>query len=138
MAIYLLYGVLGPAVFVGLLVMLSLIPANAWVANKMKDNQQEQMDRKDARTKLMDEILNGIKVIKLYAWENSFIQKVSEVRNAELAALKKIAKGGAFQVFSWSCAPFLVSVTSFAFYIISKTSLSIKKRRTNKHDTITS
>ena len=30
-----------------------------------------QMKDKDKRVKLMDEILNGIKVLKLYAWEPS-------------------------------------------------------------------
>lgn len=119
-ALLLLYQVLGPAVFTGLAVMLSLIPANAWVANIMKNSQQTQMKAKDKRTKLMDEILNGIKVIKLYAWENSFLQKVRGVRHEELSALKNIAWGGAFQNFSWSCAPFVVSVTSFIFYIVSK------------------
>ncbi len=29
----------------------------------------------DRRTKLMDEILNGIKILKLYAWESSFEKK---------------------------------------------------------------
>ena len=34
------------------------------------------MRDKDRRCKLMDEILNGIKVLKLYAWEQSFQSKV--------------------------------------------------------------
>lgn len=31
------------------------------------------MKFKDSRLKLMNEILNGIKVLKLYAWESSFV-----------------------------------------------------------------
>ena len=35
-----------------------------------------QMKNKDMRTKTMDEILNGMKILKLYAWEMSFQDKV--------------------------------------------------------------
>ena len=50
-------------------------PLNATVAKSMKKLQIEQMKNKDSRTKMMDEILNGMKIIKLYAWESSFRQK---------------------------------------------------------------
>ncbi|RWS23642.1 multidrug resistance-associated protein 4-like protein, partial [Leptotrombidium deliense] len=34
----------------------------------------------DSRVKLMSEILNAMKVIKMYAWENSFAEKISKIR----------------------------------------------------------
>ena len=52
--------------------MILMIPLNGVVATKMKKYQITQMKDKDRRVKLMDEILNGIKVLKLYAWERSF------------------------------------------------------------------
>ena len=52
--------------------MILMIPLNGVVATKMKKYQISQMKDKDKRCKLMDEILNGIKVLKLYAWERSF------------------------------------------------------------------
>ncbi len=45
----------------------------------------------DARVKLMNEILSGIRVIKFYAWENAFMEKVLTVRQNELIKLKQIA-----------------------------------------------
>ena len=38
----------------------------------------------DARVKLMNEILTGIRVIKYYCWEKPFKGKIDEIRNAEL------------------------------------------------------
>lgn len=38
--------------------------------------QVEQMKHKDERLKLMSEILNGIKVLKFYAWEKSMQKMV--------------------------------------------------------------
>ena len=73
----------------GLAVMVLMIPLNGVVAAKMKKFQISQMLDKDRRCKLMDEILNGIKVLKLYAWERSFEGKVNEIRKTEAGALIK-------------------------------------------------
>lgn len=67
------------------------------------------MKTKDGRIKLMNEVLNGIKVLKLYAWELSFKEKVNLIRENELQLLKKGAYLGAVGGFTWTCAPFLVS-----------------------------
>ena len=49
----------------------------------------------------MDEILNGMKIIKLYAWEDSFKEKVNAIRQTEIGALKKIAYLNAAMTFLW-------------------------------------
>lgn len=66
------------------------------------------MQYKDQRIKLMNEILNGIKVLKLYAWENSFKEKVLAIRQNELNVLRKTAYLGALSTMAWTSAPFLV------------------------------
>lgn len=70
------------------------------------------MQYKDARIKLMNEILNGIKVLKLYAWESSFKDKVLEIRQKELNVLRKTAYLGALSTMAWTSAPFLVHTAS--------------------------
>jgi ATP-binding cassette subfamily C (CFTR/MRP) protein 1 len=55
-------------------------------------------------------VLNGIKVLKLYAWEPSFEQQILKIRNKEIVVLKQSAYLNASTAFLWSCAPFLVSV----------------------------
>ena len=47
--------------------------------------QANQLTEKDARMKVMNEILSGIKILKLYAWEESFEEKVQIVRNREVS-----------------------------------------------------
>ena len=68
--------------------------------------------------KLMDEILNGIKVLKLYAWERSFEAKVNEIRRHEEGALIKAAYLNAITSFLWTSAPFLVALASFATFVL--------------------
>ncbi|XP_030063833.1 ATP-binding cassette sub-family C member 3 isoform X2 [Microcaecilia unicolor] len=117
LALYFLWQALGPSVLAGVAVMILLIPFNAAIAMKTRAFQVEQMQYKDSRIKMMNEILNGIKVLKLYAWETSFQEKVLEIRQNELRILKKSAYLRALSIFVWTSAPFLVAVTTFAVYV---------------------
>uniref|UniRef100_A0A803Y4N4 Multidrug resistance-associated protein 1 n=1 Tax=Meleagris gallopavo TaxID=9103 RepID=A0A803Y4N4_MELGA len=117
LALYLLWQNLGPSVLAGVAVMILLVPVNAVMAMKTKTYQVAQMKSKDNRIKLMNEILNGIKVLKLYAWELAFREKVLEIRQKELKVLKKSAYLAAVGTFTWVCAPFLVALSTFAVYV---------------------
>uniref|UniRef100_A0A665WLW5 Multidrug resistance-associated protein 1 n=1 Tax=Echeneis naucrates TaxID=173247 RepID=A0A665WLW5_ECHNA len=118
LALYFLWQNLGPSVLAGVAVMVLMVPVNAVIAMKTKTYQVAQMKSKDTRIKLMNEMLNGIKVLKLYAWELAFKDKVSEIRESELRVLKKAAYLGAVSTFTWVCAPFLVALSTFTVYIL--------------------
>ncbi|NXJ08863.1 MRP3 protein, partial [Odontophorus gujanensis] len=118
LALYFLWQALGPSVLAGVAVMVLLIPFNSAVAIKTRAFQVEQMRYKDSRIKLMNEILGGIKVLKLYAWEPSFSEKVLEIRKNELRVLKKSAYLNSLSNFAWISSPFLVALTTFAVYVL--------------------
>ncbi|KAM9784084.1 multidrug resistance-associated protein 1 [Syngnathus typhle] len=118
LALYFLWQNLGPSVLAGVAVMVLMVPINAFIAMKTKTYQVAQMKSKDSRIKLMNEMLNGIKVLKLYAWELAFKGKVSDIRESELRVLKKAAYLGAVSTFTWVCAPFLVALSTFAVYVL--------------------
>ncbi|XP_047290104.1 multidrug resistance-associated protein 1 isoform X18 [Homo sapiens] len=111
LALYLLWLNLGPSVLAGVAVMVLMVPVNAVMAMKTKTYQVAHMKSKDNRIKLMNEILNGIKVLKLYAWELAFKDKVLAIRQEELKVLKKSAYLSAVGTFTWVCTPFLASVS---------------------------
>ncbi|XP_059804131.1 ATP-binding cassette sub-family C member 3 isoform X2 [Hypanus sabinus] len=117
LALYFLWQYLGPSVLAGVAVMILLIPFNAMIAVKSRSFQVQQMQYKDLRIKQMNEILNGIKVLKLYAWEASFEEKILSIREKELKILKKAAYLNALSTFTWTTAPFFVALTSFAVYV---------------------
>uniref|UniRef100_A0A8C6A6W9 Multidrug resistance-associated protein 1 n=1 Tax=Marmota marmota marmota TaxID=9994 RepID=A0A8C6A6W9_MARMA len=108
---------LGPSVLAGVAVMILMVPFNAVMAMKTKTYQVAHMKSKDNRIKLMNEILNGIKVLKLYAWELAFKDKVMAIRQEELKVLKKSAYLAAVGTFTWVCTPFLVALSTFAVYV---------------------
>ncbi|VDK43346.1 unnamed protein product [Anisakis simplex] len=117
LSIYFLWRLLGISVIAGLFILIAMIPFNSWISVKMRNCQVQQMKYKDERLKLMSEILNGIKVLKLYAWENSMERIVLEIRRKEIGVLKKLAFYNAAITLSWSCAPFLVAVLTFGVYV---------------------
>uniref|UniRef100_A0ABI7XKV1 Multidrug resistance-associated protein 1 n=1 Tax=Felis catus TaxID=9685 RepID=A0ABI7XKV1_FELCA len=117
LALYLLWLNLGPSVLAGVAVMIFMVPVNAVMAMKTKTYQVAHMKSKDNRIKLMNEILNGIKVLKLYAWELAFKDKVLAIRQEELKVLKKSAYLAAVGTFTWVCTPFLVALSTFAVYV---------------------
>uniref|UniRef100_A0A915JXB5 ABC transmembrane type-1 domain-containing protein n=1 Tax=Romanomermis culicivorax TaxID=13658 RepID=A0A915JXB5_ROMCU len=108
-----LYRILGWSAFVGFALTLILVPFNFALTRKQKTYQIEQMKSKDDRIKLMSEILNGIKVIKLYAWEPPFELKIAEIRSKELKVLRQASVLTAWNAFTLYCSPFLVKFINF-------------------------
>uniref|UniRef100_A0A8C6ZBI8 ATP binding cassette subfamily C member 2 n=1 Tax=Nothoprocta perdicaria TaxID=30464 RepID=A0A8C6ZBI8_NOTPE len=113
-----LWAELGPSVLAGIGVMLLLIPINGFLVTKAKGIQVSNMKNKDERMKIMNEILNGIKILKLFAWEPSFEDRIKEIRGRELKYLLNFSYLQSISVFVFTCAPFLVSLASFAVYVL--------------------
>lgn len=100
------YQLIGPAMFAGLGGVALMIPVNWVIAKFMKTLQKQQMRNRDARTRLMTEILSHIKPIKLYAWEETFMQRLKYARNTlELVTLKKIGTPVTRKLFLYLLTP---------------------------------
>jgi ATP-binding cassette subfamily C (CFTR/MRP) protein 1 len=67
LAFFSLYQLLGWQMLIGVAVMVLSFPINAIIARLQTRMQKRQMKNKDQRTRLMNEILNNIKSIKLYS-----------------------------------------------------------------------
>ena len=104
----LLWQQMGLATIAGISLMILLIPINAVFTSKFEQKQKNVMKEKDKRIKLFNEILNGIKVLKLYAWETSFVKKIAGFRGKEVKSLKSQAYHQAFMFFFFSSTSFYV------------------------------
>lgn len=88
--------------------MIILIPVHGFFSKKYFALEMRKMKYKDERAKLMNEILSGIKILKLYAWEPSFEEQVQKIRQKEIRVLKENAYLLAGMTVVWSCTPLLV------------------------------
>lgn len=89
-------------------------------------SQEIQMKYMDGRVKLMNEILNGIKILKFYAWEKAFLEQVLGYREKELKTLKKSQILYSVSIASFNSSSFLVRKqihTNKLFYLICDFSL---------------
>lgn len=117
--LYLIYRQVGVATFVGLGYTIFTLPISGITFGLVFKMRVLKMKDTDARVKLMNEVMNGIRIIKYYAWENAFIKKIRSIRKSELYIVAKmgyifqavfgIFLLGATQVFSSLSVCFYVS-----------------------------
>jgi len=88
--LYLVYRQVGVATFVGLGYTLFTLPISAVTFGIVFKLRMVKMKKTDARVKLMNEILNGIRIIKYYAWESAFVKKILAIRTDELYLVAKM------------------------------------------------
>lgn len=116
-----LYNLVGWSMMAGIVVMIVMMPIQGFTAKIMKRMQKTQMKNKDARSRLINEIINNMKAIKLYAWGQAFMNKLNYVRNEqELKNLRKIGATQAVANFTWNSAPFFVSCSTFTVFVLTQ------------------
>ncbi|KJH51062.1 ABC transporter, ATP-binding protein [Dictyocaulus viviparus] len=121
---FFLWQTVGYAVIGGFLVMISIIPINICVSFISKRWTVQQMYLKDERIRMTNEILSGIKVVKLYAWETALEDVVDKIRVSEMALIRKTAIVKTLADMLNISMPFLVrrllvALVTFATYTLS-------------------
>jgi ATP-binding cassette subfamily C (CFTR/MRP) protein 1 len=98
--------------------MVFLAPINMVVFSIVSSQRRLVLRYSDARVKMMNEILAGIRILKFYAWERPFGQEVGRIRANELAALTKLAYTSAigFSLILMS-APLIQPILVFLTYV---------------------
>uniref|UniRef100_A0A4W6ERN8 ATP-binding cassette, sub-family C (CFTR/MRP), member 8 n=1 Tax=Lates calcarifer TaxID=8187 RepID=A0A4W6ERN8_LATCA len=89
--VILLYYLLGISALIGATVIAVLAPVQYFVATKLSQTQKSTLEYSSERLKKTNELLRGIKLLKLYAWENIFCDSVEETRGKELTSLQAFA-----------------------------------------------
>ncbi|XP_060523188.1 probable multidrug resistance-associated protein lethal(2)03659 [Cylas formicarius] len=86
---YLIYNKMGASSFVGVGILLMVIPIQVYIGQKIKNLRLELTHKTDERLQTTQEILSAIKTIKMYTWETIFAKKVEEKRAMEMKYLMK-------------------------------------------------
>nr|CTP81282.1 BMA-MRP-7 [Brugia malayi] len=110
---------IGASAACDIIVMTLFLPLNIITSIIVKKWQTEQMNLKDQRLKICNEILNGIKVIKMYSWEPPMEKAVERIRSKELYLIRKMGLTRALIDTFNTSSPFFVAVLTFATYTLS-------------------
>ncbi|KAK7815528.1 hypothetical protein U0070_005640 [Myodes glareolus] len=121
--LYLLYQQVGMAFVAGLVLALLLVPVNKVIATRIMASNQEMLQHKDARVKLMTELLSGIRVIKFFGWEQALGDRVKSYRSQELGRLRVIKYLDAACVYLWAALPVVICIVIFITYVFTALAL---------------
>uniref|UniRef100_A0A6I8P7E5 ATP-binding cassette sub-family C member 5 n=1 Tax=Ornithorhynchus anatinus TaxID=9258 RepID=A0A6I8P7E5_ORNAN len=110
--------ILGPTGFLGSAVFILFYPAMMFVSRLTAYFRRKCVAATDERVQKMNEVLNYIKFIKMYAWVKAFSQNVQKIREEERRILER---AGYFQSITVGVAPIVVviaSVVTFSVHMI--------------------
>jgi ATP-binding cassette subfamily C (CFTR/MRP) protein 3 len=113
-----LYALLGVSSLAGLAVMGLMLPLSARMAKRVMTARTRLVTYSDARVGLLSEILSGIRVIKYYAWEKSFLAKVAAVRSQEERELLRVALLSTLSSVLFLATPIFVGVVTFSTHLL--------------------
>jgi len=115
-----LYTLIGPSCFAGLLVMILAAPVQAVVMKKLFGMNRLMVKHTDARVESINEALQGIQGVKMYTWEEKVSKRIEQYRNEELKQLKSAAYLTGFSRAYMGALPGVVAVVSFLVYSLTE------------------
>lgn len=120
LAVVIFSTTVGLAAIPGLLLILLTILLNSPLAISLQRSQAQFMDSQDERLRATTELLNGMKVIKLQAWETKFKSMIDNLREKEYQWLASVQQIRSLSSVLYWVSPFLVgSVIFFACIILN-------------------
>uniref|UniRef100_A0A0U9HVH0 Putative ABCC protein n=1 Tax=Chrysomela populi TaxID=154003 RepID=A0A0U9HVH0_CHRPP len=124
LVMYLCYVNVGYTGLVGTAFLLLSIPAQSWLGKRISQMRLNVAMRTDERVRLMNEIIAGIQVIKMYTWEKPFAKLVELVRGREI---KYIRQTSVIRAILMSCGLVLNRAAVFlciAVYVLTGNTLT--------------
>ncbi|KAG6334059.1 hypothetical protein ID866_5033 [Astraeus odoratus] len=114
---------LGPSALPGFAIFLIVTPVNIYGVKRLFSVRMKSMKWTDKRSRSLQEMLSGMKVIKSFAWEVPFLKRISEFRQLEIGYVRTLLiLRSAMNAIALSL-PSLASVTAFITYSLSGHSL---------------
>ncbi|KAJ3879958.1 P-loop containing nucleoside triphosphate hydrolase protein [Lentinula edodes] len=84
-----LYKLLGWSAFVGLGLTLVMVPITGTATKSLHSVQHEKMKKTDSRVQIFTDVVNVLRMVKLFGWEEKMSEKIAQKRAVELKASRK-------------------------------------------------
>ena len=127
LVMYLSWKSIGNATFVGGALILLFVPFQSWIGKKFSQLRSETAKKTDIRIRIMSEIIQGIKVIKMYAWENSFAKLAADVRKEEIKIIQKTCLYKSINSIFFFCSSRIIMALIFSTYVFMGDILTAEK-----------
>ncbi|XP_017288290.1 multidrug resistance-associated protein 4 [Kryptolebias marmoratus] len=123
----LLWEEIGPSCLAGMAVLLFLMPTQTMFGRLFSKFRSKTAVLTDSRIRTMNEVVSGIRIIKMYAWEKPFAALVSEVRRKEISKVMKSSYLRGLNMASFFCASKIILFVTFTLYVLLGNTISASR-----------
>uniref|UniRef100_A0A096LRT4 ATP binding cassette subfamily C member 12 n=1 Tax=Poecilia formosa TaxID=48698 RepID=A0A096LRT4_POEFO len=116
--------VLGYTALTGVCIYIIFVPLQFFLAKLINKFRWKAMQLTDGRVRTMNEILNSIKLIKMYAWEESFEKKIAGLRKKEKKQVRLVSYIQNINTSISSIIPTVATVLTFLVHTLLGLSLT--------------
>ncbi|XP_076159035.1 ATP-binding cassette sub-family C member 4 [Alosa pseudoharengus] len=114
----LLWQEIGPSCLAGMAVLVFLMPLQTVFGRLFSSFRSKTAVHTDTRIRIMNEVVSGIRIIKMYAWEKPFSALVTDVRRKEISKIMSSSYlRGLNMGFFFSASKVILFVT-FTVYVL--------------------
>uniref|UniRef100_A0A3Q2TB68 Cystic fibrosis transmembrane conductance regulator n=1 Tax=Fundulus heteroclitus TaxID=8078 RepID=A0A3Q2TB68_FUNHE len=123
----LLWEEIGPSCLAGMVVLLFLMPTQTMFGKLFSKFRSKTAVLTDSRIRTMNEVVSGMRIIKMYAWEKPFAALVSEVRRKEISKIMKSSYLRGLNMASFFCASKIIIFITFTLYVLLGNTISASR-----------
>ncbi|NXR35906.1 MRP4 protein, partial [Zosterops hypoxanthus] len=123
----LLWREIGPSCLAGMAVLIILLPVQTCIGRLFSSLRSKTAALTDVRIRTMNEVISGMKIIKMYAWEKSFAELVNGLRRKEIAMVMKSSYLRGLNLASFFVASKITVFMTFMAYVLLGETISASK-----------
>ncbi|KAK7154854.1 hypothetical protein R3I93_009716 [Phoxinus phoxinus] len=123
----LLWQEIGPSCLAGMAVLVFLMPLQTMFGKLFSKYRSKTAALTDNRIRTMNEVVSGIRIIKMYAWEKPFAALVTDVRRKEISKIMNSSYLRALNMASFFTANKIIMFVTFTVYVLVGNTISASR-----------
>ncbi|KAM9396345.1 ATP-binding cassette sub-family C member 4-like isoform 2-T2 [Salvelinus alpinus] len=123
----LLWVEIGPSCLAGMAVLVILMPTQTMFGRLFSKFRNKTAALTDNRIRTMNEVVSGIRIIKMYAWEKPFSALVNEVRRKEISKIMSSSYLRGLNMASFFAASKIIVFITFTVYVLLGNTISASR-----------
>ncbi|XP_068447107.1 ATP-binding cassette sub-family C member 4-like [Clinocottus analis] len=125
--ILLLWQEIGWSCLAGVAIIVLMLPVQTWFGKLFGIFRSKSAVLSDNRIRIMNEVVSGIRIIKMYAWEKPFSSLVNEVRRKEITQILKSSYLRGLNMASFFASSKIIVFVTFTVYVLLGNALTASR-----------
>ncbi|XP_007666157.2 multidrug resistance-associated protein 4 isoform X2 [Ornithorhynchus anatinus] len=114
----LLWMEIGSSCLAGMVVLIFLLPLQSGIGKLFSSLRSKTAAFTDVRIRTMNEVITGMRIIKMYAWEKPFADLISDLRRNEISKILKSSYLRGMNLASFFVASKIILFVTFTTYVL--------------------